>query len=657
MNLKELFKNLKDGKYVISETSEFTLCAYTHEQFHPLREWSVNHYNNSTLVAVQVFVDDELIDPDQIVINSPDRFTIKFLEPTAGRVNFVIHTTNEDCGILVVTPTPTQTVTPTNEPTPTLTPSFTPTFGSTPTPTTTMTPSVTMSPTMTVTPTISPTKSPTPTVTASVTPSVTPTQTLTPSTTPTLSFTPTNTPTISLTPTNTVTPSNTATPTVTPGPTPSTTVTPTYTPTNTPTISLTPSNTVTISETPTPTPTISLTPTNTPTISLTPTNTPTISLTPTNTPTISLTPSITVSPTATATITPTVTPPNTGTPTVTPTSTVTPTTTATPTITPTNTVTPTTTPTISLTPTNTPTVTVTPTTTPTISLTPTNTPTNTVTPTFTPTNTATPTVTPTTTVSPTTTPGATPTPTATSAPGFDADFDSVVLLMHMNGSDASTTFTDEIGKTVTTHDNAQIDTAQSKWGGASGLFDGIDDYLSIASNTDFDFGTGDYTIEAWIRPAAFTSDDVIISRYSTWASDVEFYLAVRAGTPNIVIYRAGNSVPVALEGNTGLSVDTWYHVAVVRSSDTTTMYVDGVAQTETHSGSVNISGSAEVRIALNNDGGEEFDGHIDDLRITKGVARYTSNFTPPNGQFPDVGPTPTPTQTSTATPTPTPTEP
>jgi hypothetical protein len=78
-----------------------------------------------------------------------------------------------------------------------------------------------------------------------------------------------------------------------------------------------------------------------------------------------------------------------------------------------------------------------------------------------------------------------------------------VVLLHMNGSDASTTFTDNafggLGHTWTANGNAQIDTAQSKFGGASGLFDGNGDYISTPDSDDFFFSAGDFTFDTWVR--------------------------------------------------------------------------------------------------------------------------------------------------------------
>jgi hypothetical protein len=83
-------------------------------------------------------------------------------------------------------------------------------------------------------------------------------------------------------------------------------------------------------------------------------------------------------------------------------------------------------------------------------------------------------------------------------PTPDEHFDSVVALLHFNGNDAGVVFTDVIGHTFTASGQAQTDTAEKKFGVSSGLFDGTD-YISSANSADWDFGTGDFTIEGWIR--------------------------------------------------------------------------------------------------------------------------------------------------------------
>ena len=163
----------------------------------------------------------------------------------------------------------------------------------------------------------------------------------------------------------------------------------------------------------------------------------------------------------------------------------------------------------------------------------------------------------------------------------------------------------------------------------SGLFDGTGDYLSVPSNAALQFGTGDFTIEGWIYQTAFSGDTPITASYQTWATSVNFYFATRAGSPNVLVFRAGDSVPITLVGNTSIPINTWTHVAVARSSSVTKIFVNGVVQTATHTGSVNISATAlATGIGASQGGLEPFTGYISNLRFIKGTAVYTTNFTP-----------------------------
>lgn len=210
----------------------------------------------------------------------------------------------------------------------------------------------------------------------------------------------------------------------------------------------------------------------------------------------------------------------------------------------------------------------------------------------------------------------------------DTDFESVVFLLPCNGADASTSFTEVKGKTVTASGNAQISTAQSKWGGASAKFDGTGDFLSTPSNSDFDFGTGDWTIEGWsYRTAAGSGLDTIVSRWSN-------------GYPFLIGY-SGQTLQLYINGTLRISVasvslNAWHHWAAVRSGTGIKFYVDGTASATVYNiGATALAASTSaVHIGTTAGDRDYFDGYLDDIRITKGVARYTSDFTPPEEAFP-----------------------
>jgi hypothetical protein len=214
----------------------------------------------------------------------------------------------------------------------------------------------------------------------------------------------------------------------------------------------------------------------------------------------------------------------------------------------------------------------------------------------------------------------------------DTNIREVSLLLHGNGTNGSTTITDSslTPKTVTAFGNAQISTAQSKFGGASIAFDGTGDYLDTGSNSAFGYGLNDFTIEFWIYRNASTALQVLLDH--------------RAGASVRVaptIYISSNSIFYYTDGNnriTGGAVAStqWVHVALSRSGSSTKLFLDGVQTGSTYTDTNNYIDSP-VRVGGANDGSSvaSTNGYIDDFRITKGVARYTANFTPPTLPFPD----------------------
>ena len=225
------------------------------------------------------------------------------------------------------------------------------------------------------------------------------------------------------------------------------------------------------------------------------------------------------------------------------------------------------------------------------------------------------------------------------AGGLDPDFASNVLLLHMDGANGSTTFTDNSNsaKVPTVVGNAQISTAQSKFGGASGLFDGSGDYLSYANNADWTFGTGSYTIEMWARITSLAAFRYVLGRGDGGAGG---YLDMYVFTNGAVYANAYLSTGIA-SINSAASVfviNTWHHIAFVRDGTTFYLYVDGVSRgTPVTSSLAMRTNNSTMVVGATGLGLNGMLGNLDDVRITKGVARYPggTTFTPPTAPFPD----------------------
>lgn len=218
---------------------------------------------------------------------------------------------------------------------------------------------------------------------------------------------------------------------------------------------------------------------------------------------------------------------------------------------------------------------------------------------------------------------------------------TTALLLHMNGTDESTTFTDSgaTGHTVTANGDAQIDTAQSKFGGASGLFDGTGDYLSIPDHADWT-PSGDFTLDMWVRANALPgagANAFLFEHFTDSSNRWNLVAYNNGGTQQIVcnVISAGSTI-VQIIGNSGISAtDTWYHVALVRSGNLYVIYVDGVAKASGVDSDAIPNFTNSVYIGQTIVGGDnEWNGWIDELRYIKGTAAFNpSTFTVPAAAY------------------------
>lgn len=184
--------------------------------------------------------------------------------------------------------------------------------------------------------------------------------------------------------------------------------------------------------------------------------------------------------------------------------------------------------------------------------------------------------------------------------------------------------------------NAQVSTSVVKYGSGSLYFGGTGDYLVFQSNPAYAFGTGDFTIECWVNEAVFGSgSDQGIFQISTTAggfqttnSNTIALASWNSSGKGFRIYANATSGESGFIANTG----TWYHLAVVRSSSITKLYMNGTAIATVSSDTTNYTGTYLV-VGGYYSTSYLLNGYIDDLRITKGVARYTANFIPPKVAF------------------------
>lgn len=217
-------------------------------------------------------------------------------------------------------------------------------------------------------------------------------------------------------------------------------------------------------------------------------------------------------------------------------------------------------------------------------------------------------------------------------PGIDTN---TKLMLHGNRTDGGKP------KVITCNGNAKLSTGDFKFGVSSVVFDGTTDYLTIPSTTDFDMGSGDFTYELWIKCAAISIRQRLFARTTASGND-QIYLE----------YFSDNTFSCSMQTDAGGQVasygwpssgtvdlrTTWHHVALVRNSTNLDLYIDGTAQTKStftaiSTNSMDAGSSAFGIGARPSDGNFSVNGNIDSMRISKGIARYTSNFSVPTGPF------------------------
>lgn len=220
---------------------------------------------------------------------------------------------------------------------------------------------------------------------------------------------------------------------------------------------------------------------------------------------------------------------------------------------------------------------------------------------------------------------------------YDPYWSNVALYLPMDGSNGGTTFTDvsSAPKACTANGNVQTSTSSPKFGTAKALFDGTGDYISVATDSSFDCGTLDFTIEFWFN---MTSN----SQYQTLLTSTDYFSDIiirkQLGGDGLTLFLAGSNHGTTADVFTGL-YGAWHHFALVRAGSTVKFYIDGVANATsfTNSGAFYPNGALQIGCpsAYPDEG---FIGGMDDFRFTKGIARYTNNFTVPSAAFPTTGP-------------------
>ncbi len=227
----------------------------------------------------------------------------------------------------------------------------------------------------------------------------------------------------------------------------------------------------------------------------------------------------------------------------------------------------------------------------------------------------------------------------------DPDFASVKLLLHFDGTNGQTTFTDSsslAAPLLRNNDTEIVSTDQSVFGGSSLFLDWVDhNNNSISTNAnhraDYDISAGgDFTIECFIYPLDADNWYGICGMEGVTATRVWGLFMFATGYVVFNVKDVNGDEVIRIHG-TNIALNEWTHLAGVRHGDDYTLYVDGVSvATATSSTAPDQTSNTGNQIIVGGcPGVTSFKGYIDEFRYTNGVARYRANFTPPTAPFPD----------------------
>jgi hypothetical protein len=205
------------------------------------------------------------------------------------------------------------------------------------------------------------------------------------------------------------------------------------------------------------------------------------------------------------------------------------------------------------------------------------------------------------------------------SPYQDMYFDKTKLLLQFNNNIKD----DSLWPKNITNNSVQIATSNSKFGDSSAQFSN-GSYLSVPANSDFNFGTGDFTIECWAYLNSQGGNGY--NHFFSINQQDTFTLKSYSG----YYYLYANST-TAVSTTIAPILNSWHHIALVRYGQRLFLFINGELKGESIISSTATYGSAsEAKIGTaNGTSGEHLDGLLNDLRVTKGQARYTVNFTPP----------------------------
>jgi hypothetical protein len=222
----------------------------------------------------------------------------------------------------------------------------------------------------------------------------------------------------------------------------------------------------------------------------------------------------------------------------------------------------------------------------------------------------------------------------TSTPVADPDW-RVKLLLHMEGAQGGNVFLDSspFNKPMVQNNNYNTTLAQKKFGSSSGVPGAGNSYLypnDSPGNGDFSFGQEDFTIDLW---AWLINSGVAGMFYDGRPGFDGPYPTIYNNTSNIILFHTNGAAQIT---GPAFTLNTWTHIALVRASSVTRLYVNGTQYGVNYPDTNRYMNFYGARPLIGNDGmaaTNAFSGYLDEVRVSRGVARWLSNFSPPTAPY------------------------
>lgn len=210
------------------------------------------------------------------------------------------------------------------------------------------------------------------------------------------------------------------------------------------------------------------------------------------------------------------------------------------------------------------------------------------------------------------------------------------LLLHLDGVDNGTTFTDSSDSNHTIIRNTTVTkTNTSKFGGSSAYFNGTNSYLNFGASADYSFGSSPFALDFWVYRSRSNTQEAMLNSWADYNATDNWHIYISAANKLSCFPKGyqGGAGP-SLTGATSITQDAWHHIAATFDGTTYRMFLDGTLD----SSAVLIPGSNSdqplaIGISSVDFGGQPFQGYIDEIRISKGVVRWVTNFTPPISEY------------------------